>query len=230
MQSSLVHAILQTLASYIGTSSLATGVSVVSSTVCDPSALTVVVFVTTVPSACSTFSTVTVPGTGPAAAAVACGNTSPPLSPSASSPRAAQKSNEASTYAKRAPIAKPPPVEKEQLVLTVQTSELLIRNMQPTRAAWMRARTDKAIRMGLMERHPQQKPHQLNTMQQNAMKAAMPVVILVILIRTKEKVECILCGIKSIYFHVSHGYRPLNRHQLTERRSSCCPPSKRSSR
>ena len=55
----------------------------------------------------------------------------------------------------------------------------------------MRARTDKAIRMGLMERHPQQKPHQLNTMQQNAMKAAMPVVILVILIRTKEKVECI---------------------------------------
>ena len=84
-------------------------------------------------------------------------------------------------------MAKPPPVEKEQLVLTVQVSELLIRNMQPTRIAWIMARTDKAIRIGRMARQPQQNPHQLNTMQQKAMKAARPVVILVILIIAKEK-------------------------------------------
>ena len=86
-------------------------------------------------------------------------------------------------------MAKPPPVEKEQLVLTVQVSELLIRNMQPTRIAWIMARTDKAIRIGRMARQPQQNPHQLNTMQQKAMKAARPVVILVILIMASEKVQ-----------------------------------------
>lgn len=59
--------------------------------------------------------------------------------------------------------------------------------MQPTRAAWMRARTDKVIRIGLIARHPQQRPHQLKTMQQNAMKEAIPVVILVILIHVRAK-------------------------------------------
>ena len=177
---------VQTLASYaicVGTSSLPMhdmGVSVVSFTVCDPSAFTVVVLVTTVPLACSTFSTVTVPGAGPAAVAAAYGNWSSPLSSVFSSLRAAQKSTEAPTYATRAPMARPPPVEKEQLVLTLQTSELLTRKIQLNRIACMSERTPRAIRIGRTERQPQQKPHQLKTMQQKAMNEAIPLVILAI--------------------------------------------------
>ena len=82
--------------------------------------------------------------------------------------------------------------------------------MQPTRAAWMRARTDKAIRIGLIARHPQQKPHQLKTMQQNAMKEAIPVVILVILIHVKAKNKDRLStfSIQSIHFYVARYRHP----------------------
>mmetsp|Transcript_28412 Transcript_28412/g.82181 ORF Transcript_28412/g.82181 Transcript_28412/m.82181 type:complete len:98 (-) Transcript_28412:343-636(-) len=86
-------------------------------------------------------------------------------------------------------MAKPPPIEKEQLVLTVQISELLTRKIHPTRIACMRARTDRAIRTGRMERQPQQKPHQLNTMQQKAMNEAIPLVILAAFILLSTQYE-----------------------------------------
>lgn len=77
-------------------------------------------------------------------------------------------------------MARPPPAEKEQLVLTLQTSELLTRKIQLNRIACMSERTPRVIRIGRTERQPQQKPHQLKTMQQKAMNEAIPLVILAI--------------------------------------------------